>query len=117
MPFDWVVWICLAALLGLGIGGGLAYVVLRRIDRANLNSAESRAKQVVSQAEKTAENLVKDAELTAKDELFKKREAFTREVDQVRNEQRDQERRLEKKEDALEQRHEAQQKKERSLQH
>ncbi len=116
MP-ETVVWICLAALLGLGAGGGAAWVLIRRTDRQNLNSAEARARELVIQAEKTAENLRKDAELQAKDELFKKRDEFSRESEQIKNEQRDFERRLEKKEDALEQRHQAQQKKERQLQH
>lgn len=117
MPFECVVWICLAALLGLGIGGGAAWGLIRRVDRLNLNSAETRSRELVVQAEKTAENLRKDAELQAKDELFKKRDEFNREVEQIKGEQREQERRLEKKEDALEQRHQAQQKKERVLQH
>jgi len=107
----------LAALLGLGVGGGLAYWLIRRGDLLNLNSAETRARALVSQAEKSAENFRKDAELQAKDDLFKKREEFNRETEKVKSDQREQERRLEKKEDALEQRHQAQQKKERLLQH
>lgn len=117
MPSEWLVWIIMAALLGLGFGGGAAWVLVRRVDRFNLNSAEVRAKELVVQAEKSAENLRKDAELHAKDEVFKKRDEFNRESEQTRAELRDQERRLEKKEDALEQRHQAQQKKERLLQH
>jgi ribonuclease Y len=117
MPPECVVWSVLAALVGLGAGGGSAWWLIRRSDRANLNSAESRAKELVSQAEKTAENLIKDAELKAKDEVFKKREEFNREVEQFRSEQREHERRLEKKEDALDQRHQSQQKKERMLAH
>lgn len=113
---DCVVWIIPAAFLGLGIGAGTAWVLIRRGDRLNLNSAESRSRELVIQAEKTAENLRKDAELQAKDEVFKKREEFTREIEKIRTEQREQERRLEKKEDALEQRHEGQQKKEKLLQ-
>lgn len=112
-----VVFIVLAALVGLGAGGGAAWWLIRRSDRLNLNSAEVRARELVTQAERSADNLLKDAELKAKDELFKKREEFNREVEQFRNEQRDHERRLEKKEDSLDQRHQQQQKKERMLQH
>ncbi len=118
MPvMECVVWIVLAALLSLSGGAGAAWWLIRRGDRANLNSAETRARELLIQAERTADNIRKDAELQAKDELFKKREEFNREAEQTRNEQRDQERRLEKKDDALEQRHQAQQKKERLLQH
>jgi ribonuclease Y len=116
-PIDSVVWAVLAGLVGLGGGAGAAWALIRRADRANVNSAEARARELVGQAEKTAENLRKDAELRAKDELFKKREEFNRETEQIKTQQRDQERRLEKKEDALEQRHLAQQKKERLLTH
>lgn len=117
MPSECVVWIGLAAFVGLGVGGVGMYVYLRRQDRLNLGSAEQRARNLIGQAEKQAENIVKEAELQAKDELFSRREEFNREIDQIRNEQRDQERRLEKREDALEQRHQVQQKKERQLQH
>ncbi|MCI0379153.1 MAG: ribonuclease Y [Gemmataceae bacterium] len=118
MPIELIILLIgLAALLGLALGAGAAYVLVRRVDRHNLNSAAARAKEMVAQAQKSAENLSKDAELRAKDELFKKREEFNREVEQTRSEQREQERRLEKKEDALEQRHQSQQKKDRVLQH
>lgn len=115
--FSWVVLICLAALLGMGMGGGVGYILIRRHDRFNLASAEHRAAELIGQAEKQAENLRKEAELKAKDELFKKREEFNREVEQAKAEQRDQERRLEKREDAIEQKNQALLKKERLLQH
>jgi len=104
-------------MLGLILGCVGAYWYIRRQDRLSLGGAEQRARDTVSQAEKQAENIVKEAELEAKDEVFRKREEFNRELDVSRNEQRDQERRLEKKEDALEQRHQTQVKRERHLQH
>ncbi|MCI0463504.1 MAG: ribonuclease Y [Gemmataceae bacterium] len=111
-----VVWICLAALTGLGIGAWTGYKIVRHQDRQNLNSAQYRAAEIVEQAKKDAENTRKEAELKAKDELFRKREEFNRESEQTRNELREQERRLDKREDSLEQKHQAQVKKERSLQ-
>src|SRR5687768_11333550 len=110
-------WSILAGLVGLGIGGGVTYFLVRRQDRLNIHSAENRCREILTQAERNAENLLKESELKAKDEYFKKREDFNREVEQFRQEQRDQERRLEKREDALEQQHQEQQKKERHLQH
>src|SRR5437870_3108442 len=90
----------LTALFGL-VGGSVGtYIWLRRQSQQDLNSAESRARQLVTQAEKNAENIVKEAELKAKDEVYSKREEFNREVDKFKNEQRDHERRLEKKDDA-----------------
>src|SRR5260370_15318807 len=92
-----------SALLGLIGGGAATYFLLRRQDRINLNSTEARVRQLVTQAEKNAENIVKEAELKAKDEIYRKREEFNREVEQFKNAQRDQERVLEKKVDALQQ--------------
>src|ERR1700757_5175862 len=90
-------------LVGLAVGGAGCYVWGRRRESQNLHSAEIRSKELISQAEKNAENILKESELKAKDEFFKKREEFNREADKTRNEQKDQERRLEKKEDLLEQ--------------
>ena len=102
---DCLPYVGLAAVLSVVAGAAASYFFLRRQDRLNLDSADARAKQLVSQAEKNAENILKEAELKAKDEIFHKREEFNRETEQCRTEQRDQERRLEKKEDALEQKH------------
>jgi ribonuclease Y len=113
---DCVVWSCLAALLGLGAGAAITFVVVRRQDRLNLHSAQQRAQEKVAQADKEAETILKAAELKAKDELFKKREEFTKEAEKARGELREQERRLEKREDSLEQKHQLQLKKDRTLQ-
>jgi ribonuclease Y len=112
-----VLWACLAAAAGLAAGGFASMAWHRRQERVNLNSSEARAKAIISQAEKNAENVLKEAELKAKDEFFKKREDFNTEVERVRNEHRDQERKLEKREDALDQKQKEQQKKEKHLTH
>ena len=116
MPPVVVVWISLAALLvGLVVGCIISYALIRRADHHNLSSAQNRAREILSQAEKNGETVLKDAELKAKDEFFKKREEFQREVEQVKSQQRDHERRLEKREDSLEQDHQVHLKKERLL--
>lgn len=109
-------WSSLAAIVGLLLGGGVTWFMVRRQDRLNLHSADARVRDLVSQAEKNADNILKEAELKAKDEYFKKREEFNREVEQFKHDQREQERRLEKREDAFEKEHQEQQKKERHLQ-
>lgn len=114
---DCLVWISLAALLGLTIGGGITFALLRRQDRLNLNSAQHRVAELIAQAQKDSDNLRKEAELKAKDDIFHKREEFNRELEQSKNEQRDQERRLEKREDLLEQKHQSLLKKDRHLSH
>jgi ribonuclease Y len=110
-------WYALAAIIGI-IGGVIfCYLLVRRLESQNLHSADVRAKELISQAEKNAENILKESELKAKDEFFRKREEFNREVEKTRNEHRDQERRLEKKEDLLEQQTETLLKKEKHVQH
>jgi ribonucrease Y len=106
----------LFAVGGLAVGGIACYFLIRRLDTQNLHSADTRAKELISQAEKNAENILKESELKAKDEFLKRREDFNREADKTRNEQKDQERRLEKKEDLLEQTQENLLKKEKNLQ-
>jgi len=110
-PLTCVILVCLAALVASGVG----YTVARMQDRLRLTSAQARVEEILEQARKGADNVVKEAELRAKDELFKKREEFNREIDKTRNELRDQERRLDKREDNLEQKHQSQVKRERTL--
>ncbi len=108
-----VLYICLAALVGLASGYSLALVQ----DRVRGSSARINAVKVTDQAAKEAENIVKEAELKAKDEIYKRREEFNKDVERERGELREHERRLEKREDTLDQKHQAQLKKERSLEH
>ena len=114
---EYVIGLTAGLVLGIAGGGAACFVWLRKRESQNLHSAESRAKDLVSQAEKNAENILKESELKAKDEFLRRREEFNREADQTRNEQKDQERRLEKKEDLLEQQSENLLKKEKNLQH
>jgi ribonuclease Y len=114
MEYWW--WYCLAALAGLAIGGIICYIWVRWLERQNLHSSEARAKALIKQAEKNAENILKESELKAKDEIFKRREEFNREAEKTRNEQKDQERRLEKKDDLLEQTNQTLLQKEKHLQ-
>ncbi len=103
----------LAALAGISFGYGGA----RLQDRFRIQNARARVAELRQQAEQESDTVRKRAELEAKDELFKKREEFNREVEQARGELREQERRLDKREDGLEQKQQSQAKKERSLEH
>jgi ribonuclease Y len=104
-----------AAALLLGLPAG--YALARFLDRGRHSNARSKANEITDQANREADNILKDAELKAKDELFKKREDFNREIERARGELREQERRLEKREDVVDQKHQARIKKERVLEH
>jgi ribonucrease Y len=112
-PVVCVVLIVLAAVAGLAGGYGGA----RLQDRRQLASAQARGDEILALAKNKAENLTKEAELKAKEESARRQEEITRRMEEERNKQHEQERRLEKREDLLEQKHQAQQKKERVLEH
>src|SRR6516162_1793450 len=90
-PWDWCAIICLAALVALAVGFGLA----RLLDRFRLDNAQARVTELIEHANKEADNLLKEAELKAKDDLYKKREEADREAEQKRNELQEQQRRVE----------------------
>jgi ribonuclease Y len=109
MPNELVVVLVLGAVI-LGLGAG--FVVTRTLnrtraagtaadDRDALRTAEARGQELVEQARQDADRILKDSELRAKDEAFRRREEMTRELEAARTELRDQERRLEKREDAV----------------
>ncbi|MBY0458743.1 MAG: ribonuclease Y, partial [Gemmataceae bacterium] len=63
----------------------------------------ARGEEVVEAARREAERVVRDAELKARDEAIRRREEVSRELDAARAELREVERRVEKREDAVEQ--------------
>jgi ribonuclease Y len=110
-PLFYVVLSCLTALLGLVLG----YLGVRLIDRSRLKTIRIQADDILRAARDEAETIKKEAELKAKDDLYQQRETFKLETESVRGELREQERRLDKREDSLEEKAGSLQKKERTL--
>jgi ribonuclease Y len=121
-----------AAILGytlmLIVGVGAGFVVGRNQMKQKVREvksqardqeeqAQARARDILDQARKDAERVAKDAELHARDELFSKREAFNRETELSRADLRELERKLEKKEAALDLRHKELVKEEKAVEH
>jgi ribonuclease Y len=104
---------CIAVLAGIGLG----YAAARALDRARLRGVHTQTDEILRAARDEAEKLRKEAELKAKDDLHQLREEFKRETEGVRAELREQERRLAKREDGLEEKHQVLIKKERTLDH
>jgi ribonucrease Y len=67
--------------------------------------AQEKAREILDQARKDADRIAKDAELKAKDEFFQKRDQFNHETEQQRTDLRELERKLEKREAAIDVRH------------
>ncbi|MBX6313878.1 MAG: ribonuclease Y [Isosphaeraceae bacterium] len=86
---------------GLGIGGTLA--ALRILARYGVRAARSQAQEILAAAQLQAETLKKEADLAAKEEVLRRREALDQEIEAARKTLRDQERRLEKRNDLLDQ--------------
>ncbi len=112
-PLYAVVLSCLMAVVGVFAG----YFVVRKIDRARLQGADSQCEELLRVARDEADTLRKQSELKAREDLFGLREAAKLETEQSRSEIREQERRLDKREDGLQEKSQALQKKERSLDH
>lgn len=103
------------AVAALVLGAGGAFLALRSrkqsatFDAARaqdeLRQAESRSQELIEKARREAEQITREADLRARDEAFRRREDVSRELDLIRSEVREIERRAEKREDAAEQQH------------
>ena len=95
-----------AVSLAIGVAVGLLLVRLR------MGAVAQRKEEILEQAHQEAKNIRKEQELFAKEELLKRREEVENELNRQREEQRDLERRLDKREASLEEQHEDNLKKE-----
>jgi ribonuclease Y len=105
----------LVGLLGLllGIGGCLAvYTILNKGTRL---AARREAERVLGEARQRADQVLQQAKVDVKEEYLKRREEFERESAGTRNELKDLERRLSKREDLLDRKLEEVANKERDL--
>ncbi|MEK6644421.1 MAG: ribonuclease Y [Planctomycetota bacterium] len=92
------VWI----LLGLVIGGGLVFAVLTMQARAKTASAEQQAARVMEDAKSRAQGILRSAEVETKATFLARQEEFEKQTSVTRNEIREAEKRLDKREDQLE---------------
>ena len=81
----------------------LSFVVLRLLDHLRRRDAESEAKAIVERAEQDAAHKTKAAELSIKEESIRQKSEMDRELNKVRDELRDRERLLDKRQDSIEQ--------------
>lgn len=101
--------IFLSAIVFIPIGYFLCFFIAAKKRRYQ----EKEAKRLLEEATQKAQRLEKEADLALKDELFKKREAFEKEIQEARAELKQFEKRLERREDNLERKLEILTKKER----
>ena len=84
-------------LIGLAIGGAAGFFAERTIRGSAFKTKE----EILESAKRDGENLRKEAELTAKGEGLKRREEVEKELNSLRDEIRNQERKLDKRESGL----------------
>ncbi len=95
----------LPILIGLVVGviiGGLALIaIMKMFGSQTLSVAKRQAEDLLKTAKTDADNLRRKAELDIRDELAKRRTDFEAETDSLRNELKEAERRVAKREDTL----------------
>lgn len=108
-------WDSIELLVGLVLGGGAVLGVVVLSARKAAREGRSQAQVILAEARLQAESLRKEADLQAKEEGLRIREAIERELEEARKAQRELERRLEKRNDLLDQKLEMITKKEREF--
>src|SRR6185437_12466572 len=84
-----------------GAVGGIVASFL--VARYRAGSARGLADQIVTEARREAETIGRQADLAAKEEMLRRREEIDAEADTLRRDVREQEKRLEKRADLLDQ--------------
>jgi ribonuclease Y len=102
-------------LVGLMLGLGASFGVLQMLSKVGLRSARSQAQEILAAAQLQADTIRKEADLRSKEEALRRRESIDREIDEARKGLREQELRLEKRADTLDQKLEFINKKERDF--
>ncbi|MCX5670922.1 MAG: ribonuclease Y, partial [Planctomycetota bacterium] len=94
--------ILVAAIVAAAFGAGIGYVVATRIASKRSRFTQAQADEILTQARHDAEALQKEAKVSAKEDAIRVREAFDKQTVQTREELRERERLVTKREDALE---------------
>jgi len=91
----------LVAVVSLGIGFGLAWVISRRVGAKSLAKIEAQAARVVSEAKKEADIRRKEAALEIREQTLKEKGELEREIGDKRRELDNAQRQLEEQKNAL----------------
>ena len=95
--------IVIAVVITAVISCVLAFVIIKLLDGLRKKDAETEAKQIVDNAERDAATRIKEAELEIKESALTQKAEAERELSGLRNELRDRERSLDKRQELVEQ--------------
>ena len=87
--------------IALVVGVVVALVVQKILVKTKGNTLAESVDKQIADAKREAENIVKSSQIEGSKEIIKKRDEFNAEVNQAKNEFRETERRLAKREDAI----------------
>ncbi|MCX5658128.1 MAG: ribonuclease Y [Planctomycetota bacterium] len=93
--------VLVTAVIAAVVGGAISFVFIRQNGNRALEDARREAENVLKSARSDVQTLQKQQELDFRNELAKRREEFDRETEASRNEMKETERRLVKREDNL----------------
>ena len=99
------------AVVGIGLGFLIGFVIRKKIGEAKIGSAEAEAKKILEEAKKNAESAKKESLIEAKETIMAQRNELDREIKERRSEITRTENRLTKKEETLDKKSEALEKK------
>lgn len=91
------------ALISFLITAPVVFLLVRYLDRLRKQDAESKGKEVLERAERDAANRIREADIEIKERTLQQRAAAEEELDKVREEMRERERLLDKRNETLEQ--------------
>ena len=84
-------------------GAALAFLVVKLLDQLRRRDAESEARQILERARIDSTNLMREAELRIKEESIQQKAEMDRELNKLRDQLRERERSLDKRQEATEQ--------------
>ena len=96
-----VVFLVVAAVVGLVLGAVGGFTYRKRIAEKEIGSAEQEANRIINEGIKAAESKKREAVVEAREEIYKSRNELDREIKERRNEAQKTERRLQQKEENL----------------
>ena len=98
MTSEQLVYVFLGVLTSLGLG----YAIATSFYRSKLNILNANNNSLFNEAKAKAEKIIKDAEMISKEDTLRRKEELNKSFENIRLDLRDQEKRLEKREDAIE---------------
>ncbi len=100
---------------GVVVGIVIMFFVQKAMSTSKLDAASQQAKAHLAEAQTKADNIIKSAQLDSQSELIKKREGFEKECNVLKDELRQSEKHLSKREDSVDRKWETLSNKERNL--